>query len=66
MMKLQIFPPEDFSLAECIYHLRHLVRTRAADTTLRKTRRGYIDASGPVGDLMLLKFLLPRYGYRLN
>ena len=65
-MKLRIFPPEGFSVADSYPHVRHVVRCRTSDTALSRSRHGYIRADGPVPDLVLLRFVLTRFGYRLS
>ena len=64
-MKLRILPPDGVNVSDSHRHLRHVVRVKTKETSLLRTRLGYSVALGPVGDLVMLKFVLPRYGYRL-
>jgi len=61
---MRILPPEGATVKDCCRHLRHMVRVRTKKTALRR-HSDYMQASGPVGDLVMLKFVLPRYGYRI-
>ncbi|MDF2797438.1 MAG: hypothetical protein K0R85_182 [Devosia sp.] len=65
-MKLRIYPPEGFSEQSSYPHLRHLVRTRTTSIHLHRPRYGFIEAGGPVPELVRFKFVLRRYGYRLG
>lgn len=64
-MNLRILPPENATIKDCYRHLNHMVRVRTKATRLSRQLSGHMVATGPVGDLVMLKFLLPRYGYRL-
>ncbi len=63
-MKLRITPPEGFTAEECMSHLKQVVRTRARSTVLH-WHLGQLQLVGPVPDLVLLKFHLRRFGYKL-
>jgi len=62
-MRLRVIPPEGFTERECVAHLRQVLRTRTGDTIIHH-RRGGLRLIGPVADLVPLRCLLRRFGYR--
>ena len=64
-MKLRILPPDGADVKYSYRHLKHLVRVKTKEASLSSTRLGHLVVTGPVNDLVMLKFVLPRFGYRL-
>lgn len=64
-MRLRMVPPDGFTAEECLAFLRQVLRTRTRGNVLHD-RSGKLELVGPIPDLVPLKFLLRRFGYRFH